>query len=90
MTATGFEAVEQLMADSAKNYVFGGTEMIGVMILAFFTGFVMLQPTRMEVKMMIMLPAAIMSAAFLPILRIPIALGFGILVAAAIVRVWLK
>jgi len=46
----------------------------GLLVLVFFLGITLMQGTRMEAKLAILTPAMILAAAFIPLLRIIVAL----------------
>ena len=46
----------------------------GLLVLVFFLGITLMQGTRMEAKIAILVPAMLLAAAFIPLLRIIVAL----------------
>ena len=61
----GMEGIES-MFDEGMRSVVGDPTFIGLLIWIFFGGFVMLQNTRIDVKMAIMVPATFLAMAFFP------------------------
>lgn len=76
---------EQFLADGFQNS-FGDTAIMGIMVLAFFGIFVMLQNTRFDVKLAIMVPAFILASAFIPWFAILLALVLGTIVYLAVMK----
>lgn len=77
--------VEQFMADGFQSS-FGDTAVMGILVLAFFGVFVMLQNTRFDAKLAIMVPATILAAAFIPWFGIVLALVLGVVLYLGIIK----
>ncbi len=66
--------------------VVGDPTIAGIIFLGFFISFVMLQDTRLDAKLMVLVPAMILSMVYIPWLGILCALGFGSIVYLALTR----
>lgn len=80
--------LEQIIYNNSVAYVFGGREMIGIFTVIFFFGFVLLQQTRLDHKLMVFMGATILGAAFFDPLRLFLGLVFGILLFIAYKKVF--
>jgi len=63
--------------------VLGDPSLIGAIFLAFFAVFVMLQGTRLDGKVAVLVPASILAIIFIPWLAVLLALVVGVLIYLA-------
>ncbi len=82
---TGFGGLESLIYSGAMSTV-GDPTFLGLLILGFFIGFVYLQGTRMDVKLMVIVPAMFLAVSFLPLLKVVMVVGFGIVLMLGLSR----
>lgn len=82
---TGFHPFETMIWQAFLDSV-GDPVWLGLLIVTFFTAFVMLQGTRLDGKILVIVPALLLAAAFIPIITIVIGFGIGGLVFYAIMR----
>jgi len=76
------EPIETIIGNGFSS-VFGSNDIIGLILLAFFGAFVMLQDTRFDVKVLIMIPALLLAMAFISWLSIAVVIALGFLVYLA-------
>lgn len=81
----GLQIIENIIG-SGLMMILGNTALIGVMIIAFFGGWVLLANTRSDVKMMVIFPALILAAAFWTPLLILYAFAFMLIVGWAMMK----
>lgn len=87
MTTGGLYPIENLFANGMSQ-AFGDPIYSGLIILLFFGGFVFLQNTRLDTKIAIMTPVAILTIIFLgPIIGFLIMVVGGLLIYFALMRV---
>lgn len=83
----GFYPIEDLFANGMSQ-AFGDPLYMGLLILFFFGGFVFLQNTRLDSKIAIMTPVAILTIIFLgPLIGFLIMIIGGLLIYVALMRV---
>lgn len=63
--------------------VIGDPNLMGIIFLGFFAGFVMLQGTRLDGKVAILVPASLLALIFIPWLAVLLALAVGVLIYLA-------
>ena len=66
--------------------IVGDQTMIGVLLLAFFGGFLLLQDTRLDVKILIMVPALLLAMTYISFFNVVVALILAVLVYAALMK----
>jgi hypothetical protein len=76
------EPIEQIIGDGFFA-VFGSNEIIALILLGFFTAFVMLQDTRFDVKVLILTPALLLSMVYISWMVVPVVVGLAVLVYLA-------
>jgi hypothetical protein len=76
------EPIETIIGNGFSS-VFGSNDIIGLIFLAFFGAFVMLQDTRFDVKVLIMIPALLLAMVFISWLSIAVVIALGFLVYLA-------
>ena len=81
----GLQVIENIIG-SGLMLILGNAAFIGVMVIAFFGGWVLLSNTRADVKVLIIFPALILAAAFWPPLLLAYALGFMVIVGWALMK----
>ena len=81
----GLTVLEELIAEGFAQ-IAGNPFILGLLVLVFFTVFVMLQNTRLDTKIAIIIPAIFLAMAFAPILAIPFALGITFILYLAITK----
>ena len=81
----GLDTIANMFATGAITIV-GDPIILGVLIFAFFAIFVLLQNTRLDHKVAILVPASFLSLAFVPILSIVVGLAFGIILYLAFTK----
>jgi len=81
----GLQVIENIIG-SGLMMILGNSALIGVLVLSFFGGWVLLANTRADVKVLIIFPALILAAAFWPPLLILYALGFMVVVGWAVMK----
>lgn len=79
--------IEQFISDGFSN-VLGDTAIMGIVFIAFFTIFVMLQGTRLDGKLTILVPVLILSAIFIPWMAVLLALGLGVVIYLAAIKMF--
>jgi hypothetical protein len=62
---SGLQPLEALIYNGFDSIIGGNMAIMGLLVLAFFGGFVLLQGTRTDVKALILVPAFVLSMAFL-------------------------
>jgi hypothetical protein len=67
--------------------VVGDQTMIGVLLLAFFGGFLLLQDTRLDVKILIMVPVLLLTMTYIDIFNVVIVLVLTVLAYLALMKV---
>jgi len=73
---SGLQPLENWMGDGFAT-VIGDPIFMGLMILGFFFGFVMLQGTRLDAKLLVLVPVALLAAPFFPAQVFMILLGLA-------------
>ena len=81
----GLQVIENIIG-SGLMMILGNSALIGVLILSFFGGWVLLANTRADVKVMVIFPALILAAAFWSPLLILYALAFMVIVGWAVMK----
>lgn len=89
MSNAGFQPLEDLMFQGAMDIV-GDPVFLGILVMAFFFGFVMFQGLRFEAKAMFIIGGSLLAIAFIPVLAVIIGFGVGILVYLALNKVFNK
>jgi len=72
------EPFEQIIGDGFDS-VFGSHDIIGLIFLAFFAVFVMLQDTRFDVKVLIMIPAMALAMVYISWFTAVIAIALSVI-----------
>jgi len=76
------EPFEQIIGDGFDD-VFGNHDIIGLIFIGFFAVFVMLQDTRFDVKVLIMIPAMALAMIYISWFTIVIAIALAVIVLLA-------
>lgn len=66
--------------------VVGDPSILGILFIGFFSAFVMLQDTRLDGKLVVLVPVLILATVFIPWLSVLIALGLGAIVYIALMK----
>jgi len=64
--------------------IVGDPTYLGLLVLGFFVGFVFLQGTRMDVKIMVIVPALFLAMSFIGILKVIVVVGIGVVMMLGI------
>jgi len=80
---TGFGPLESTIYSSCMSIV-GDPTYLGLLVLGFFVGFVFLQGTRMDVKIMVIVPALFLAMSFIGILKVIVVVGIGVVMMLGI------
>jgi len=75
--------IEELIG-SGVGVITGNDTLLGIIFLGFFTAFVLLQNTRLDGKLVVLVPISILSLVFIPMLAFLLALGFGFILYLAV------
>jgi hypothetical protein len=67
--------------------VVGDQTIIGLLLLAFFGGFLLLQDTRLDVKVMIMVPVLLLTMTYISFFNVVVALILSVLAYLALMKV---
>jgi predicted membrane protein len=70
--------LESIINGGIMNIV-GDPLMAGLLVLGFFVLFVLIQGTRLDAKIAIIVPAGILSLAFAPVLIVILGFAFGVI-----------
>ena len=81
----GLQVIENIIGGGLM-MILGNSALIGVLVLAFFGGWVLLANTRADVKALVIFPALILAAALWPPLLLLYALGFMLIVGWAFMK----
>lgn len=81
----GLQVIENIIGNGLM-LILGNSALIGVLVLSFFGGWVILANTRADVKVLIIFPALVMAAAFWPPLLIVYVFGFMVIVGWALMK----
>jgi len=81
----GLQVIENIIGGGLM-MILGNSALIGVLVLSFFGGWVLLSNTRADVKVLVIFPALILAAAFWPPLLLLYALGFMLIVGWAFMK----
>jgi len=73
------------MIGNGMGQIVGDPAITGLLFLVFFFGFVLIQPSRLDHKVAILIPATILSLVFIPFLSVLFAIVAGFLLYRAIV-----
>jgi len=85
MTGQAFEWLEQTIFSGSMQAA-GDPLFLGILVFGFFFVFVLLQGSRGDAKLLIVIPALFLAAAFVPWLSLVIVLGVGTILWYAITR----
>jgi len=86
MTSSGLLPIEDLIGQGA-GYTTGGDPLfLGLLTIGFFAGFTMLQGTRLEAKIVVLVPALFLTLYFIPGLAVLIALGLATILYLAFTK----
>lgn len=83
--AGGVIPLESYIADGFAQTV-GDPIFLGILVIVWFLGFTIMQGTRIDAKLVIMVPALLLATAFIPFLGILISLVFAALIYLAIMK----
>jgi len=78
--------IEQTIADGFTQVV-GDPFISGLMFIGFFAAFVMLQGTRLEGKIVVLVPVLFLSLVFAPIMLVIVVLGLAFVIYMVLRRV---